>query len=441
MLIIRKINPTGMFSYGWVPDIDVEQRGRVHLLGINNDTGGDSNASGKSSLFNSICEILFGENPTEVSGDKVINNKMDSGFAGRVEFVSWEGVYYRVTYCRKWKEDYYPVDNDTQTAYKASTANLFFEKYDGNCWKDLRGSNMGETRKFVLTALGITYSRFVSIAYLSPRVGSTILRGKNADRVDIFAGITGVEEWDKVLANSRSRKISIQQEVASVQQQISYTEGQCQQLQQRLDQMRLTNWEELLAKYDHDLQYQNEQITVIETRINEKLTAIAEATNAQQVAYQQTGVGALSQEISDLTIKVNELCNPHFIDESLSQFDQTHSQNVEDKRAELNLKRGELNAFLSKGDFREIDVCPTCGVPIDAGRKEHIQKEVDIIEEAIIQLEGEVCSLSKVRDDEEERVRSSREITYNERRAYAEELKKEMQKLSWKKNFLKKQES
>jgi hypothetical protein len=63
-LVIHQVNPTGMFSYGLSNTINLLNRGLVHLVGVNDDKGGDSNGAGKSSLFNAICELLFQENPT-----------------------------------------------------------------------------------------------------------------------------------------------------------------------------------------------------------------------------------------------------------------------------------------------------------------------------------------------------------------------------------------
>ena len=63
MLVIESVNPTGMFSFGGCQDINLVGKGLVNLLGVNKDQHADSNGSGKSSLFNSVCEILYQENP------------------------------------------------------------------------------------------------------------------------------------------------------------------------------------------------------------------------------------------------------------------------------------------------------------------------------------------------------------------------------------------
>ena len=129
MLQILSVNPTGTFSYGYCQDVNLNDRGLVNLIGINQDKGGCSNGSGKTSLFNTICEVLFGENPTGEKGDAVINNIWGKGSCPRVVFQSWENTPYRVTYCRKWKEDYYPVDTAEEVKYTGTA--LFLDKWLG----------------------------------------------------------------------------------------------------------------------------------------------------------------------------------------------------------------------------------------------------------------------------------------------------------------------
>jgi len=429
MLTIRYINPTGMFSYGRSHNIDVEHKGLVNLVGVNDDKGGDSNGAGKSSLFNAMCEILYGENPTGVSGNEVANQVMDSGFAGRVEFCSWEGIYYRVTYCRAWKEDFYPVDTDNKVKYRGAKPSLFFDKFEDDQWKDARADSMKNTKELIVEALGITYGRFLSIAYLSHRIGSLFLRGTNADRMDIMAGITGVEEWDNILVNARAKKLSIQHESAAAQQKLSHEEGALAQLQIRLVQMESADYPAQLVTLGESLKKGVDSLASIEEIIIQKQEEVEGLSADLASAYERTGAGDLSQQISDLAVKESELRNPSFIDDSLPEFDPVHRQNVEYKRIELDRLRGTIRAVTGEADVWALEECPTCGSTITETMRKQVQSKVDKLEEENTALEGEWVSLVKLCNAEEEKVQKARQTKYNKRLKKADKLKDQVAEL------------
>ena len=248
LLTLYAINPTGMFSYGLCEDnIHLLNKGLVHLQGINEDKGGDSNGSGKSSLFYSICELLFQKNPTELKDDNVINSVWNQGMAGRLLFMDSSQTHYRITYCRKWKKAFYEVDNDSSTNYVGT--GLFLDKFDSvtRQWKDFRGPTMKDTREKIQDIIGLTYSNFLAIAYMSPRVGSKFLRGTNKDRMVILSGITGVEEWDLIQDRCRVKRKSLLTQSDSCNLKMSHENGSIETLRSQLESLKSFNYAEKLA--------------------------------------------------------------------------------------------------------------------------------------------------------------------------------------------------
>jgi DNA repair exonuclease SbcCD ATPase subunit len=348
-----------------------------------------------------------------VSGNEVVNQVLGEGYAGRVEFVSWENVTYRVTYCRGWKDDYYPVDNNTKTSYKGTA--LFFDKLEGPQWTDCRGATMAETRALVQLAVGVTYSRFLSISYLSHRVGSTFLRGTNKDRMDVLAGITGVEDWDSIMMGARSKKLVVGQEIASVQQRIAYDEGALEQMRSALAQLKNADWRQVLVQCDLDVGLVQSQLAGAETERTRILNEWSSKKAIQTEAYNRSGSGVLSQEISDLSVQLDRLKNPIFTDPTLPEFDLSFVQNVENKRSERDAAMGELRALISGRDLRSVDKCPTCGATISAKAKAVITQKVTELESRVASLEEEWRTLGKAKNDEEERIRQVRALRYHER--------------------------
>lgn len=420
MLTIRYVNPTGMFSYGRSGNIDIERRGLVNLIGVNADTGGDSNGSGKSSLFNALCEILYGENPTGVSGNGVVNDVWQSGYAGRVEFVSWEGVYYRVTSCRDWKEDFYAVDTNTGVGYKGT--DLFFEKYDGEKWVDCRGARMSETRKFVVDALGVTYSRFVSISYLSHRVGSRFLRGTNKDRVDILAGITGVEEWDRVLSRCRVEKADASKAVVETDRQIAFLRGGLEQLQGQLRQFESADWAAQAAEYESQIEKAEADYAVVQAEVD-KLVADAERLSQQQRdIYAQSGITGLSQEIADLSHEEARLRNPANLEDQLPGFDPTFEQRVQDIRSKVDRARGAITIFLRDCDLRTLERCPTCGEKISDENRAGIEAQLQHLQGEVQQLEQKYQKAVEERDSHTKKIQDARATAYAEVKIQADRI-------------------
>jgi len=414
-----------MFSFGRSATINMERRGLVNLVGVNEDSGGDSNGSGKSSLFNVVCEVLFGENPTGVSGAEVVNQVWGMGMAARVEFVSWEGVCCRVTYCREWKEDFYPVDNDNAAPYRGTT--LFLDRWVDGCWRDSRGASMAETRKAILTAVGVTYGRFTAISYMSHRVGSRFLRGTNKDRVDILAGITGVEEWDKILSNCRTAKGSFQTEVLGVQSQIDFHRGALEELQRNIRELSATDWNAKAQEYLGPLK--DKQAAVLELQMKARVLEkqIADLSQQQRDVYSQGSAGALSQEIADLSMEEAKLRNPVNIEALLPAFDPGLDQQIILRKSAVDSAKGQVQAWLRKGDLRASDTCPTCGGKITAKKKAELAKELEELQANIVAMDGLLQEAVAARETAVQGIQEARKKSYDDLKAQADAVAVQIQ--------------
>ena len=382
MLMIHNVNPTGMFSYGLSDNINLLNKGLVHLVGINEDKGGDSNGAGKSSLFNAICELLFQENPTGEKGDSVINSVWNRGYAGRIMITNWQGIHYRITYCRKWKDRFYPADNDNNVEYVGT--GLFLDKYEDKVWKDFRGASMPETHNRILEAVGMTYQQFISIAYMTHRVGSQFLRGSNKERIDILAGITGIEEWDLILDKARKARRGLRGEVVDLEQKVAYEEGSKQTLVDQAKQYKEFDWLEYIEQLK-----QNEEIYKTLKKEKQDLidlgnVEIQKLCTLRDESYNPAKVREINAQIAQLNIKLKELENQlsklFYVEE-----DETLKQKYNDATIAVNTTQGELRAFRGEtGSILEMSKCPTCGSKISKARKDKILKRVKELETSLL---------------------------------------------------------
>ncbi len=211
MIKIKAVNTTGMFSFGMMPTVPLQDLGMVFLRGIN-ETHGGSNGSGKSSFINAIKEILFAQNDTNESGPNIVNKHSDwgGGCFGAIWFDDHQNTPWRVFLVRKWNLDpLLDVDSEnTPSEIKAgggkyTGTDLFLERWDGVQWKDERATSIGSKRfsdtqvKLINDVLKITYDQFSSYVCLGQQAESVLVNGTSGEREKIIQAITNVEIWDK----------------------------------------------------------------------------------------------------------------------------------------------------------------------------------------------------------------------------------------------------
>lgn len=385
MLMIHSVNPTGMFSYGLSQNINLVNRGLVHLVGVNEDKGGDSNGAGKSSLFNAICELLFQENPTGEKGDSVVNKIWNKGFAGRIMITNWQGIHYRITYCRKWKDKLYPADNDNHIEYVGT--GLFLDKFEDRTWKDYRGAGMPETHQRILEVVGLTYRQFTAIAYMSHRLGSQFLRGSNKERIDILSGITGIEEWDRILDKCRLKKKVLNSKIIDFEQKIAFEEGSSQTLVSQLENYKNYDWKTYIESLELNLK--NSQIDL--KAANEEITRvnleIQNLTKIQENSYNSQKLKEITSDINDLNRTLREL-ETELSRSFYVREDETLKKSHQEIVSALGQNQGELRAVRGgAGSILELTQCPTCGSKITKAKKEKISKRIKELESEIQKLE------------------------------------------------------
>jgi len=407
MLTLHSVNPTGMFSYGLCDSVNLLNNGLVHLIGINEDKGG-SNGSGKSSLFNAICELLFQENPTGENGDAVINDVWAKGMAGRLYFTNWQGQHFRVTYCRDWKGQLYPVDNDNGVSYVGTS--LYLDKYEDGVWKDSRGSGMPETHKKLLETVGMTYSQFISTSYMSHRIGDQFLRGKNKERLDILSGVVGLEEWDQILEQCRAKKKALLAKSSSIGDKVSYEKGSIKTLEEQFQNARAFNWDNHIQVLTERLEATRAAWKAKNNEISKMNAQIQNLRDQQEKSVDKTVLDAIRQEIADLN---------NLVRSKEQEFSNTLPI-MEDQKLALDLRncanfigqsRGALSAYC--GSLRTLDSaanCPTCEAEIGEDVRQKLREKVDALNADIFAKEKAYANLQElIKKDKEEKLQVERD--------------------------------
>ena len=392
MLTIHAVNPTGMFSYGLCDTIHVLNKGLIYLEGVNEDKGGDSNGSGKTSFFNSICELLFMENPTGEKGDSIINSVWDKGMAGRILFTNYKGEHYRITYCRKWKGPLYPADNDNQVQYIGT--GLFLDYHDGGIWRDFRGSGIPDTHKRILSIIGMTYSQFLAISYMSHRAGNQFLRGTNKERMDLLSGITGIEEWDSILEECRSKKKILNSQISNFEQHVSFEQGVVQTLQEQFQHAKVFDWELHITNLEDKLKGQKTTWKLTQAKIDQFVYQIGDLKKKQALSFNKERVDRIQKEIDSLNLELKKVERNFSGGYFQVSFDEILQKTLHTINSDLFKTKGILSAYLGEaGSILDLEECPTCKSKITKAKKAVITSRVSELQKTIGELSKEVLKV------------------------------------------------
>lgn len=404
VLTIHAVNPTGMFSYGLCPQpVHLMNKGLIHLQGVNDDKGGDSNGSGKSSLFYAICELLFQDNPTEMKGDDVINSVWGQGMAGRLLFTTTDQTHWRITYTRKWKKAFYEVDNDTSTNYVGT--GLYLDRFDSEArqWIDSRGPGIPQTKEKIKEIIGISYANFLAISFLSPRVGSRFLRGTNKDRMTLLSGITGVEEWDLIQDKARKSRKKLQGQITQLNLKISHEQGSVDTLKSQLDTLRVADYVGKLTEAKKELADLRVEYATAEELLKGRKQAYTALEEERKATLNVDIINQLNQE--EQAIKTDLAGVERSMASRPVNADATLQKSLNDLTKELYQAQGALNTALHEGDnILSIDTCPVCEQGISSDKKQSIiderQSRVDSYQARIAQLNAEIAEKqSSIQED------------------------------------------
>ena len=182
MIIIKAVNPTGLFSFGFMPTVGLVDQGLTFINGINEDHGG-SNGASKSSFINAIKEILYSRNDSKKSGSHVINNHNDwnNGYFGIIWLSDHLGNDWRIMNVRKWKGNPPDAGILAQPSTILSTGgsyedtDIFIERWEGDRWVDERPTSEGNKtfndtkKKIVDDIMCMTYDQFNSYVCLGQK--------------------------------------------------------------------------------------------------------------------------------------------------------------------------------------------------------------------------------------------------------------------------------
>lgn len=226
-MIPRRLYIQNFMSIGTV-DIDLHNQGLVLISGDNQDIqSANSNAAGKSSLFEALLWCYLGETYRGVNADKVARivkgtGKVAPGGCAVVHEVERDGVTYRISRFRK---------------HKKHKNGVFFEKIAPE-QQDLTQSKVPQTNEMILRTLGIHPEILQQTTMIGQGMPWKFTDLTDADRKRVMVEMLHLHVWDIGLDDFRSSATGVQRQIEQSQAAITMQEEQLEGYQQALNLRR-----------------------------------------------------------------------------------------------------------------------------------------------------------------------------------------------------------
>jgi len=347
-----------MFSYGMCSTLPLHNLGSVFIKGINKDHNDSSNGSGKSSILNTIREILFGKNDTPYSGKYVINNHVDwkNGFFGALWLEDRDHVDWRILVLNKWSGD--PPDASIEGEYKGT--DIYLDRWDGQQWMDERPTSMGNKKykdtqiKIVEQIVGMTYDQFSAYVCLGQKAESALISGTSSGREKIIQAVADISIWDnsvQILNGATSIKAS----------ELTLQEATISGLQNALDTFTVPSDEDI-AKAQSDIDSTQEGIKNTDVETANIMELLTTERQLEQDAHKK--IADIQQEIDLLTAEERQALEKyqHYKDPEAPK----ELKALQVKQVELNQSVNELHTKSSDYSKQGEGKCSTCGQKITA---------------------------------------------------------------------------
>lgn len=330
----RSVNIVGFSSINSA-NINLTSQGIVIVKGINQyEDNSSSNGSGKSSVFEAILWCIYGQTSAGITDPT--NRYLNKGCYVKLG-LSIDSIEYTIIRTIK---------------YGKLGSTLILAKNG----EDISGRNKTDTEKIIKSDI-ITISKdiFLSTMFLSQGFSNRISALAPSGRKERIEILTGTDEQIELFKNKVSAmKDSIQSDLTSTNNQVSFKQGELQRINKQIEQIEHI----ILSSSDNKIDYTAEEINIQLDKFNNYIASI------------KPKLDELSKRKSDLSIQNTRL---------KSDIDRNES------------KIRKLKQEISK--LSEDKVCPTCGHSLNPDKSEELIKKYSS------EIEGLILSNTKTKSD------------------------------------------
>ena len=374
-------------------ELDLESRGLVLIEGKNetNPTF-QSNGSGKSSLLSSITYALYGQTPSGLKADDVINRKIGKNTSVKL-FFDVDGQSYRVERYRK-----HPKQKNLVKLFQGNT--------------ELTGKSMRDTDKKIQDIFGIDYNTYMNSIVQGQGEAEVFSQATDKGKKEILENITNIAIYKKAQEIAKEKVKETSSELGDIQQDIETTNRDLESTKGRQEEERssyqhtidsinetkenldnlLQELEEAKSSYPKDLKRNINKLHKLEAPTYPQI----DFTTDDFIKEQEAMITSIE---NFLTSEVNRVKSEGSSEiQTLKEQKENITTQVQPILTELNVLTNEIDNH--KRDIEQLDFaveCPVCGNPLDAS---HAQKENERLQSLINQKQEKVDFTSNIYTNE-----------------------------------------
>lgn len=345
--------------------VRLDDRGLNLIQGLNeDDSSASSNGSGKSSLVDAICWVLFGTTARGAKGDAVVNRRAKKGTL--VSLDMQEGaITYRASRYRKHAEH----KNQLQ---------LVAIMDDGRTVDMTKGTD-AETQKEVERVLGCSEEVFKAAVYSGQEIMPDLPRMTDREIKRLVEEAAGLQRIERAYEIARERKIAAERVW-------------------ELDKAAVGTAETLLARTDGDLEGIRRSVAEWDAQRDERVRATDTSLTRVQDDLREQALAAMimkpvaaaaTARIAEIDVALSEhsLCARNAREmaataTSAERAVEHHTLKTEQQRLD------QANAQIADVDAEMAKPCPECGKPhTEADREEYLAHRTKFRDEQAARVE------------------------------------------------------
>lgn len=384
--MFESIKAHNLFSW---ENLDYEiKKGISQISGFNYDDN-TSEGSGKSSVPNTLCWVLYGRIPKDAKIDEVVREGADGG-SGSVRLVSGHGV----TRSRK--------PND-----------VFIIAPDG---KVSRGKDAKETQTMINKLIGLDFDSFCQTIYFAQNYPNKFIASNETDKAKILSEVQDLTVFDK--GRKRAQEMIKAGEIlkGELEKQLTAQKAECTRLE--------SNAELMVKQIDRFNSEKEDKRKILEERIlgfEEDVARLEKIVNTP-TSYKAAlaNLETLYNQLSDK--KVELLTSIRMADTVTAEKRRlTETSAKLDSQIEKAIKKSSSLKSAEPGN------CPTCG---QAASQTILKRHAQHLEEQKAELAQEIEVLTKEANEVTEKLKEVADApSVEQNKAELKELEAEIQKL------------
>lgn len=356
-------------------DLQFEVNTGITLIDGMNEDDQTSEGSGKSSILNAMSWAAFGKLPKDVKIDEVIKDG-ESSCAVALLFDSGDSIYRS----RKPNE-------------------LFITLASG---KVIKGKDLKETQEMIEEYLGCNFETFCQSIYFAQNYDAKFLQSNQEAKGKILSSIQNLQIFDKARKEVMDLLKLENDKILKLNSSLQLEENNLKHLQSKA-QMVDSFIEKKINDHKARLVVQAQKIADLETKrfelVNkaQKVVSDREALNVElgghldsKVEFENTKL-EFHNQLNQLSVKKSQVDNNNRTFNSMS----VEGRRQAEKYSKLEQKKAKIQEFINNPQSE----CPTCGAPVTNVDLSHSLKELEDVDQELIEIMARLTELSGFLND------------------------------------------